>query len=108
MILQPRSTAALLAVCLPLAEGHGSLVIPQVRNSIDRLAPEWKGGYPKIPDFPGTGRWGMPNETCGTVPWSCQEGCVGAALAAAQLMRPVWFTSHHHFAHAQMFVLEWN
>lgn len=32
-------------------------------------------GYPHIPDFPGTGRWGAPNETCGSVPWSCQEGC---------------------------------
>jgi len=28
-----------------------------------------------VPDFPGTGRWGLPNETCGTRPPSCQEGC---------------------------------
>jgi hypothetical protein len=56
-------------------DGHGSLVIPQTRNSIDRLAAPWKGGYPAIPDFPGTGRWGLPNETCGSRPWACQEGC---------------------------------
>ncbi len=50
-----RSVALLL---LPaMASGHGSLVIPQTRNSIDRLAPQWKGGYPTVPDFPGTGRW---------------------------------------------------
>lgn len=70
--------AALLVVAAPLlmAQGHGSLTIPQTRNAIDRLADPWKGGYPLIPDFPGTGRWGNPkNETCGTVPWSCQEGC---------------------------------
>ena len=54
---------------------HGSLVIPQTRNAIDRFAPQWKGGYHHIPDFPGTGRWGLPNETCGTRPPSCQEGC---------------------------------
>lgn len=57
-------------------EGHGSLVIPQSRNSIDRLLPQWAGGYPAQPDFPGTGRWGLPNQTCATVPWSCQEACV--------------------------------
>eukprot|EP00746_Dinoflagellata_sp_MGD_P030095 gnl/MRDRNA2_/MRDRNA2_17129_c0_seq1.p1 gnl/MRDRNA2_/MRDRNA2_17129_c0~~gnl/MRDRNA2_/MRDRNA2_17129_c0_seq1.p1 ORF type:complete len:399 (+),score=55.23 gnl/MRDRNA2_/MRDRNA2_17129_c0_seq1:54-1199(+) len=57
-------------------DGHGSLVIPQVRNAIDRHAPQWKGGYPKVPDFPGTGRWGDPRkENCGTKPWACQEGC---------------------------------
>ena len=28
-----------------------------------------------IADFPGTGNWGKPGETCGTQPWSCQEGC---------------------------------
>merc|ERR1712166_1055188 len=63
---------AVLATCMG---GHGSLVIPQTRNSIDRLAPQWKGGYPHIPDFPGTGRWGLANESCGTNPPSCQEGC---------------------------------
>jgi len=63
---------AVLATCVA---GHGSLVIPQTRNSIDRLAPQWKGGYPHIPDFPGTGRWGLANESCGTNPPSCQEGC---------------------------------
>jgi hypothetical protein len=103
-------SAMLLSTMFGLAAGHGSLTIPQVRNSIDRHAPQWKGvrarstrrsrvcaipccgcsrekergsdpsrrrgqGYPKVPDFPGTGRWGLPNETCGTVPWSCQEGC---------------------------------
>ena len=69
-----RSAALALAI-VGSADAHGSLTVPQVRNSIDRLAPQWKGGYPKVPDFPGTGRWGLPNETCGTVPWSCQEGC---------------------------------
>jgi len=65
---------ALLALTIG-ADAHGSLVIPQTRNAIDRHAPQWKGGYPSVPDFPGTGRWGLPNETCGTRPWSCQEGC---------------------------------
>ena len=65
---------------LAAAISHGSLVIPQTRNSIDRLAPQWRGGYTPnrkggVPDFPGTGRWGLANESCGTVPWACQEGC---------------------------------
>lgn len=42
----------MLLSCLGAAHGHGSLVIPQVRNSIDRLAPQWKGGYPKVPGAP--------------------------------------------------------
>ena len=61
-------SAALALALVGSADAHGSLTVPQVRNSIDRLAPQWKGGYPKVPDFPGTGRWGLPNETCGTVP----------------------------------------
>merc|ERR1719426_752331 len=65
----------LLLVGVERAVGHGSLVIPQVRNSIDRLAPQWRGGYPTVPDFPGTGRWGLANESCGSHPPSCQEGC---------------------------------
>lgn len=69
------ASALICMMIAPVVRGHGSLTIPQVRNSVDRQAPQWKGGYPKIPDFPGTGRWGLPNETCGTVPWSCQEGC---------------------------------
>ena len=69
------ATLLVVAILLPTAAGHGSLVLPQTRNSIDRLAPQWKGGYPTVPDFPGTGRWGLPNETCGTTPPSCQEGC---------------------------------
>ena len=56
-------------------DGHGSLVFPPVRNAIDKSLPQWLGGYPTVPDFPGTGRWGLPNETCGTRPPSCQEGC---------------------------------
>ena len=67
---------ALLSVFfVSFVDAHGSLVIPQTRNAIDRFAPQWKGGYPTVPDFPGTGRWGLPNETCATRPWSCQEGC---------------------------------
>lgn len=66
---------AVLHLIGPLVLGHGSLTIPQTRNAIDRFAPQWLGGYPALPDFPGTGRWGRPNETCGTRPWSCQEGC---------------------------------
>ena len=31
---------------LPLVASHGSLVIPQTRNSIDRFVAQWKGGYP--------------------------------------------------------------
>ena len=37
------------AILLSLVAGisaHGSLVIPQTRNAIDRFAPQWKGGYP--------------------------------------------------------------
>jgi len=81
------STLLLVAVIVHV-DAHGSLVIPQTRNSVDRNAPQWKGGYVHAPgsgvikeattgiaDFPGTGRWGAPNETCGTVPYSCQEGC---------------------------------
>jgi hypothetical protein len=33
----------LLSTMFGLAAGHGSLTIPQVRNSIDRHAPQWKG-----------------------------------------------------------------
>ena len=69
----PTLLAALLAP--EVADAHGSLVIPQTRNAIDRFAPQWKGGYPKLPDFPGTGRWGDANESCATRPWACQEGC---------------------------------
>ena len=43
--------------------------------TLARALASFPQGYPKIPDFPGTGRWGLANETCGTVPWSCQEGC---------------------------------
>ena len=139
--------AFLLALVPAAVLGHGSLVIPQTRNSIDRRLPQWKGGcvsprgsrvracaplramrpcavrcvastvdshvargepptpvpvcrpcaprlrrpgaqhstfdrphsphrrYPHQPDFPGTGRWGLPNETCGSWPPSCQEAC---------------------------------
>ena len=28
---------------LGVVAGHGSLTIPQVRNAIDRQAPQWKG-----------------------------------------------------------------
>jgi len=74
-----KTTPPLLLLCpaalVTLVAGHGSLVIPQVRNSIDRLAPQWRGGYPHVPDFPGTGRWGRANESCGSRPPSCQEGC---------------------------------
>ena len=53
-----------MLLVLPFAaRAHGSLVIPQTRQSIDRLAPPWRGGYTPgrpggLPDFPGTGRWG--------------------------------------------------
>lgn len=67
--------AVVLFLTLATVSGHGSLVIPPVRNAVDRVLPQWKGGYPTVPDFPGTGRWGLPNETCGTIPWSCNEGC---------------------------------
>jgi hypothetical protein len=67
--------SALLACAVGGAAAHGSLVIPQTRNAIDRFAKPWQGGYPIVPDFPGTGRWGLPNESCATVPPSCQEGC---------------------------------
>jgi len=66
---------ALLAAAFTGVHGHGSLVVPPVRNAVDRAEPQWKGGYPTVPDFPGTGRWGLPNETCSTRPWSCNEGC---------------------------------
>eukprot|EP00729_Bicosta_minor_P003614 gene3614-23170_t len=74
------ASLALIAGQLAGTYGHGSLVIPQTRNSIDRLLTPWKGGYPHQPDFPGTGRWGLPNETCGTTVTkysapSCQEAC---------------------------------
>jgi hypothetical protein len=36
-------SAMLLSTMFGLAAGHGSLTIPQVRNSIDRHAPQWKG-----------------------------------------------------------------
>ena len=54
----PTAGMLLLLVVLFVAEvdAHGSLVIPQVRNAIDRFAKPWQGGYPHIPDFPGTGR----------------------------------------------------
>jgi hypothetical protein len=59
-----RFAATTLTLLANPVEGHGSLVIPQTRNSIDRLAPQWAGGYPTVPDFPGTGRWGLSNESC--------------------------------------------
>lgn len=71
----PLITSTLLLSLAAGVSAHGSLVMPQTRNAIDRFAAPWKGGYPTVPDFPGTGRWGLPNETCGTRPPSCQEGC---------------------------------
>ena len=38
--------SALLAALVAGIAGHGSLVIPQTRNAIDRFAPQWMGGYP--------------------------------------------------------------
>ena len=47
----PSSMLRLLLTTSLVADvaAHGSLVIPQTRNAIDRYAPQWKGGYPSMP-----------------------------------------------------------
>ena len=73
-------TLGFLFTIVSTAEVHGSLVIPPVRNAVDRALPQWKGGYPTVPNFPGTGRWGPPNETIALANTNLVEHSAGHGL----------------------------
>jgi lytic starch monooxygenase len=77
-------SALVVAGLLPSTAGHGSLIVPPPRNSVDRSLPDWRGGKhtPSSPNAPG-----MPT----IEPFGCD--CVNGTEACESAQSCFWFSN---------------